>query len=292
MVLRLLKFSCYQGKILEFMSLKRDSYFSLLFLLLGVVFLIPLARPVFYLGISTRIILGLLSVFAFIYFYSKEDAARRKKFLALAISLGILALSAINTSLQTSHIISIASSLIAALIIPSLLLKGQNIIQFKFLPDRLDKIDIAYTLLAIPLAYFAFLLYFGQLSPEVAYNWVLPEQANNGELFKLFMGINAVGIWDELFFINVSFAILRSLFPFRTANLAQAIIYSSVLYQMAFSGWGPVFIFVLAITQGAMFERSRVLIWVLIVHLIVDFFLFQAIVQTYYPHLGVWWHPF
>lgn len=270
----------------------KESYFSLLFLLLGVVFLIPLSRPVFYLAVNIRIILGLLSAGAFIYFLSKEDTKRRKQFIALALVLGTLAASAINTNLQISHIISIGSSFIIALIIPSLILRGQNIIQFKFLPDSLDKIDVAYTFISIPLAYFAFLIYFSYLSPQVPYNWFMPEQANDTELFKLFMGINAVGIWDELFFINISFAILRSLFPFKIANPAQAVIYTSVLYQMAFSGWGPVFIFVLAITQGAMFERSRVLIWVLIVHLIVDFFLFQAIVKTYYPSLTVWWHPF
>jgi len=270
----------------------KQSYFTLLFLLLGVMFLIPLSRSVFYLTVNNRIVLGFLSVLAFIYFLAKEDKKRRKRFIALAAALGILALSAINTNLQISHIINIGSSLIAALIIPTLILKDKNIIQFRLLPDKLDKIDIAYTFLSIPLAYFAFLLYFRYLSPLTPYNWVLPEQANNTELFKLFMGINAVGIWDELFFINISFAILRSLFPFKIANLAQAVIYSSVLYQMAFFGWGPVFIFILAITQGSMFERSKVLIWVLIVHLIVDFFLFQAIVQTYYPDLTVWWHPF
>jgi len=270
----------------------KRSYASLVFLLLGVVFLIPLSRPVFYLTVSTRLILGLLSTGAFIYYLFQEEAKRRKQFIALALALGILAVSAINTNLQISHIINIGSSLIAALILPSLILKGQNIIDFKFLPDNLDIIDIGYTLIAIPLAYFAFLLYFTYLNPNVPYNWVLPAQADNTELFKLFMGINAVGIWDELFFINISFAILRSLFPFKIANPAQAVIYSAVLYQMAFSGWGPVFIFVLALTQGFMFERSKVLVWVLIVHLIVDFFLFQAIVQRYYPALSVWWHPF
>lgn len=74
---------------------------------------------------------------------------------------------------------------------------------------------------------------------------------------------------DELFFINTCFAILRSLFPFWTANLAQSVIYTAVLYDMAFTGWGPLFVFTLAITQGLMFERSRILIYVLAVHLIV-----------------------
>ena len=39
---------------------------------------------------------------------------------------------------------------------------------------------------------------------------------------KLFVGINCVGIWDELFFVNVVFNLLRVEFPFWVANFAQA----------------------------------------------------------------------
>lgn len=72
--------------------------------------------------------------------------------------------------------------------------------------------------------------------------------------------------------------------------MAQAVIYTTVLYTMAFRGVGPVFVYLFALTQGAMYERSRALLWVLVVHLIVDYFLFQAIVSAYYPGLSVWWH--
>ena len=44
-----------------------------------------------------------------------------------------------------------------------------------------------------------------------------------------------------------------------------------------------------------MFEKSESLLWVLIVHLIVDFFLVAAIVQSYYPSYGLdflWRHGF
>ena len=108
---------------------------------------------------------------------------------------------------------------------------------------------------------------------------------------RLFVGINLVGVWDELFFINIGYAVLRQLFGPRTANLAQAVIYTTVLWTMAFRGVGPVFVYLFALTQGAMFERSKVLVWVLIAHLIVDYFLFQAIVTAYYPNFSVWWHP-
>ena len=110
---------------------------------------------------------------------------------------------------------------------------------------------------------------------------------------RLFVGINSVGIWDELFFVNVSFAVLRSLFRFRTANAIQAVLYTSVLYDMAFTGIGPFIVYLFAWTQGAMFEESENLLFVLVVHLIVDAFLISAIVGFHYPghHLDfLWFH--
>ncbi len=38
---------------------------------------------------------------------------------------------------------------------------------------------------------------------------------------------------------------------------------------------------------GEQFEKSESLLWVLIVHLVVDFFLVAAIVHSYYPSYGL-----
>jgi hypothetical protein len=129
-----------------------------------------------------------------------------------------------------------------------------------------------------------------QLSPEVTRNWILPPTPETEALWRLFLGINAVGIWDELFFVNTSFAILRSIFPFQIANLTQGVLYTAVLYDMAFTGVGPAFVYAFALTQGALYERAENLITVLIVHLIVDYFLFQEIVASYYPGISIGWH--
>ena len=176
--------------------------------------------------------------------------------------------------------------------LPTFILWRRNprVITFKLFPDEFDWVEVFYTLLAIPLAWGVFQLYFFVLSPEVPFNWSLPPEPQTEPLLRLFSGINAVGIWDELFFINVSYAIIRSLFPYLTANLAQSVIYTTVLWTMAFRGVGPLLVYIFAFTQGAMYERSKSLLWVLIVHLIVDYFLFQAIVTAYYPNFEVWWH--
>jgi len=227
----------------------------------------------------------------FILLWRKMTGTERRAYLALALPLLLLALAPINTSLSLSHLLGLGTIFVSVLIIPTVLLKDPELITFKFLPERIDPVDVLYTLVSIPLAWGMLKLYLGVLSPEVPFNWPQPSEPEGPELFKLFIGINGVGIWDELFFINISFAIIRSMFPMRIANPAQAVIYTTVLCDMAFTGWGPLFVGFLALTQGLMYERSRVLLWVLLVHLIVDYFLFQGIVTAYYPDLDVWWHP-
>ena len=221
-----------------------------------------------------------------------ETPYRRKRYLALSASLLLLAFAPIATDTSLRGFLLLGSFFSLALVVPTLLLSGETSpITFAFWPKRAELLELLYTLLAAPLAWGALTLYVGVLSPEVPFNWTLPPEPDIGELFRLFIGINLVGIWDELFFVSTGYAVLRQLFGPRTANLAQAVIYTTVLWTMAFRGVGPLFVYLFALTQGAMYERSRVLLWVLLVHLIVDYFLFQRVVSAYYPDFTVWWHP-
>ena len=267
----------------------KPSLWPLLSLLFTTVMLLPLDRPVLFLPVGIRLVLGLGAALGFGVLLVRENPERRRKYVALAVPIGIMAVAPLDTGLGWRHVLELGAAFVAVLVVPPLILRDKTI-SFKLWPERFDRADILYTLSSIPLAWAGLTLYLEVLSPAVRFNWTLPSTPDGAELFKLFMGINAVGVWDELFFINVCFAILRTLFPYRVANPAQAVIYVSVLYDMAFAGWGPLFIALLALSQGAMFERSRILIWVLIVHLIVDYFLFQIIVEAYYPNLSVWWH--
>ena len=256
------------------------TFLPLLSLLATVVLWIPLEQW----------LIGSISAAIFAASLVRESPPRRLRYLALASAVVVLAVAPIDTRTDNQHSLTMAIFFLAALVLPTLILWRQKIITFKLFPDKLDWIDVLYTLAAIPLAWGGFRLYFGVLSPEVPFNWTLPPTPDTEELLRLFLGINAVGIWDELFFVNIGYAVLRSLFPPRIANPAQAVLYTAVLYDMAFTGWGPLFVYTLALTQGAMYERSKVLLYVLVVHLIVDYFLFQEIVSAYYPGLSVWWH--
>lgn len=260
----------------------RTSYLTLLSLLVTAVLWIALEAWLW----------GAPFALAFIWAGMLEPPDRRRRYLALAAPLLVLSFTPIATDTSDTGFLLLGACFTLVLVLPTLILWGERPrpITFAFWPKRLDRLEVFYTLLAVPLAWGAFWLYFSVLSPEVPFNWTLPPQPDNEALLRLFIGINLVGIWDELFFINIGYAVLRQLFPARTANLAQAVIYTTVLWTMAFRGIGPLFVYMFALTQGAMYERSRVLLWVLVVHLIVDYFLFQAIVQAYYPDFSPWWH--
>jgi len=126
-------------------------------------------------------------------------------------------------------------------------------------------------------------LYFFHLNPGIAAHWTLPPVYDSSAVHRLVAGINLVGIWDELFFVNIVYGLLRGVFPARIANPAQAVVYTAVLQDMAFTGHGVWIVYVFALTQGFMYEKSRVLLYVLVVHLIVDLFLVLAILQWHYP---------
>lgn len=210
--------------------------------------------------------------------------------------IAVLGIADINSSTETANFLRVGIPFTIVILVPFLILRktDQGVITYRFWPKVWRKHDIIYTILSIPLAWLV-LKFYWWATPEQYMQWTLPETPDDSQIKRLFIGINMVGIWDELFFVNTVYAVLRSLFSYRVANAVQAIVYTAVLYDMAFIGVGPIIILFFAWTQGSMFEKSESLLWVLIVHLIVDFFLVAAIVHSYYPSYGLdflWRHGF
>ena len=224
-------------------------------------------------------------VLALILILRDPDPAFRRRMSVLLGTVAVLAAAPIHTDTGTAHFLSLGASFFVVIAAPAFLLgrTDPRVIRYRLWPRRFRRIDIFYVAVSIPLSYLAFKLYFEVVNPDVPSHWILPSERDMEAIWRLFVGINFVGIWDELFFVNTVYAVLRSLFPYRWANGAQAVVYTSVLYDMAFTGIGPILIFIFALTQGAMFEESENLLYVLLVHLIVDAFLFSAILGSYYP---------
>ena len=105
---------------------------------------------------------------------------------------------------------------------------------------------------------------------------------------RLFVGVGAVGIWDELFFICTCFALLRRHFPFWQANVLQMVVFVSFLWELGYRAWGPVLTIPFALLMGYIFMRTRSLAYVVTVHLLFDAVVFAVLVHAHNPGAMDW----
>lgn len=114
-------------------------------------------------------------------------------------------------------------------------------------------------------------------------NW--PAVVGANEIARLFVGVNAVGIWDELFFVCVVFALYRRHVPWWQANLLQAVVFVSFLWELGYRSWGPALTIPFALVQGWIFASTASLGYVVTVHLLFDAVVFMVLVHAHNPHL-------
>jgi hypothetical protein len=208
----------------------------------------------------------------------------RRRMGVLLLCTAILAAAPIDTDTRPIKFLTLGGSFLACVILPAVLLRRSDpgVIRFRLWPRRFRWLDIFYLIISVPLAHWVLAWYF-RVNPYMPQQWPLPPEPDDLSMTRLFWGINGVGVWDELFFVNTVYAVLRSMFTFWVSNLVQAVVYTSVLNHMAFIGIGPILVYLFALTQGSMFEESENLLYVIVVHLIVDYFLYWEIVMGHYP---------
>jgi len=209
------------------------------------------------------------------------EADFRKDFILIYTAMTLLGITPITTDTGTGHFIGMGVTLALAILVPFFLSRrfGRPII-FRFHHHRKWlKREIGYILFTAVIAYFLLPVY---LKSTGAYlNWSV--QPNWDSVVRLFIGTNALGIWDELFFVCTVLGIYRRYLNFTTANLLQAVLFTSFLFELGFTGWGPIMIYLFAIIQGLVFRKTDSLFYVITIHLTLDFILFLALV---YLHTG------
>jgi hypothetical protein len=114
-------------------------------------------------------------------------------------------------------------------------------------------------------------------------NWPVVDEP--GLIARLFVGVGAVGIWDELFFICTVFALLRRHVADATANVLQAIVFVSFLWELGYRAWGPALTIPFALLQAVIFLKTRSLGYVVTVHLLFDAVVFAVLVHAHNPGL-------
>jgi membrane protease YdiL (CAAX protease family) len=174
-------------------------------------------------------------------------------------------------------------TLLLALYLPYIISRfvyKEHMIRYNFkIPRKWTKKKVGYILFALGLSYILIPFYLS--STGIYHNW--PVMSDFKNLFILFIGTNLLGLWDELFFVCTTLGILKRYFPFRTANIATTIIFTSFLYELGFRSWGFLIIPIFAFLQGWAYNKTSDLVYVIAIHLTVDVVLFLALVHAHYP---------
>lgn len=200
----------------------------------------------------------------------------------LLISLGLVATTPINTNISYPHMFIMGGMLALAVAIPyyfSHYIYRDGLITFPWHHGRRwYRSEILYVFLTAAATYLIMPFY---LTETGSYrNWtVIPGISH---ILRLFIGTNFLGIWDELFFVTTILTIFRQYLPFWYANIAQSLLWITFLYVLGFRGWGPTILFLFCLSQGYIFRRTKSIIYILTIHLTLDFILFLTLLNTHY----------
>ena len=198
-------------------------------------------------------------------------------------AMAILGLTEITTDVSYRHMAEMGGMLALAVAFPYLTSRfvfKDHAIRFPFHHGRRwSKLEIFYVLLAVAISYF--LLPYYLIDTGAWMNWEVEEDLH--QIGRVFIGTNGLGLWDELFFVNICLGVLRRYFRFAIANILQSILFTAFLYELGFTGWGPIMIYCFALLQGLTFRNSESLLYVIVIHLAIDFVLFLALVNAHQP---------
>jgi membrane protease YdiL (CAAX protease family) len=203
----------------------------------------------------------------------------------VAASLVVISTMSLRADLSDIGILRFAIVLSVAVLLPYAVHRWvfrEEVITF---PWRTGKpwSRFEYTYLAVVVAFGYLLLPVYFVGSGAYRNW--PTVTEPNEIARLFGGVNAVGLWDELFFICTVFALLRRHFPMWQANLLQAVVFVSFLWELGYRSWGPALTIPFALLQGYIFSRTRSLAYVVTVHLSFDIIIFMILVNAHTPAL-------
>lgn len=199
------------------------------------------------------------------------------------IAFGVTVISSVplNADLSIPHMLQMGVALSAAVVVPYLVARfayKEHSIRFPMLTGkRWGRREFGYLALVLVLGYL--ILPFYLISTGVYLNW--PDARDPSVFVRLFIGVNAVGIWDELFFVCTVFTLLRRHFPMWQSNLLQAVVFSSFLWEIGYESWGPALTFTFALLQGFTFTLTKSFTYVVTVHLLFDLVLFLTLVHAH-----------
>lgn len=211
----------------------------------------------------------------------------RKDMLLIYIAMLFLGITPITTDISYMHMLEMGVTLGLAVSVPYLVSRfiyKDHHVRFQWHHGRnWYKTEIGYIALTAVISYFVIPFYLKNTNAYL--NWSVEPGISN--IVRLFIGTNALGIWDELFFVSTVLGILRRYMAFWQANAVQAVLFTSFLFELGFIGWGPLLIYPFALLQGYVFKKTDSLLYVITIHLTLDFILFLALIYAHHPE----WMP-
>ena len=219
------------------------------------------------------------------------DRALGRDLALIAIGMTIVSLHSMRADLSWGNIAVMGAVLTAAVGVPFALdrwVLRQGAIRF---PMRRGtpwtSLERSWLVLVLLLGWLILPRYF--ITSGSYQNW--PAVVELHEIARLFVGVNAVGIWDELFFICIVFTLYRRHFHLWTANVLQAIVFVSFLWELGYRSWGPALTIPFALVQGWIFSKTKSLTYVITVHLLFDLIVFLTIVHAHHRDwIAVFWY--
>lgn len=235
-------------------------------------------RPLGYVPLVAGVALGLL-----------VDRALGKHLALIAAGMGIVSTIPLAADLSDAGMTRFAVALSLAVLVPWALSRsllrdddGAGAVRFPVATGRRwSRGQWIYLAAVVVIGYLILPPYF--LGSGAYRNW--PPLEGGGDIARLFVGVNAVGLWDELFFICVVFTLLCRHFPVQVANVLQAMVFVSFLWELGYREWGPVLTIPFALVQGWIFARYKSLSYVVAVHLLFDAVVFAVLVHGHHPAL-------
>ncbi|MDO5629566.1 MAG: CPBP family intramembrane metalloprotease [Mobilicoccus sp.] len=218
-------------------------------------------------------------------FWTDRTGRSRRLFtdlLLIAIALFGVSLISLHADISPEGILRFTLALSWAVIVPysiSRWVYKEHAIRFPWGGGRWTRRMWIYLIVVIAAAYLILPWYF--LTSGVYRNW--PAVIEWHEIARLFVGVNAVGLWDELFFICTCYVLFMRHFRPPVANVLQATIFVSFLWELGYQSWGPFLTIPFALIQGIIFSWTKNLLYVVVVHLLFDAIVFLVIVHAHHP---------
>jgi membrane protease YdiL (CAAX protease family) len=236
-------------------------------------------------GLQERLV-GYVMIVAGLVIAAVADRLLLRHLILISAGLVVISTMSLAADLSNAGMARFAITLSAAVALPYALSRWwyrEDIIKFPVgTGNRWSRFEYGYLVLVVVAGYLILPVYF--LGSGAYGNW--PDVSGADEIIRLFIGVNAVGLWDELFFICIVFTLLRHHFPFWQANLLQATVFVSFLWELGYRSWGPLLTVPFALLQGYIFQRTRSLPYVVTVHLTFDAIIFGILVHAYNPALA------